>query len=211
MPSGDRPGMLSRSAAGMVASAASAITVRSGRLRPTKGARNTASQAMRSSGDSSARASASRSRTTATSASGSRFTPTKGTLLADSAARMARRCVRAPASTAMLSPGRVRTRSAIDCAAACASFCAQFSAATRYSRGSPSRLTRAATLARCRTALRRTSSASGNTRANTSLHHCTSAGAERKLRRRVSDSRCRPASPAARTVANLPTSALRKP
>ena len=104
MPSGDSPGMSPLNTAGTVESrAASAITVRSASDNPTNGARSTASQATRSSGDSSARASASRSRTTGTSASGSRFTPMNGTPRAPSAARIARRCPRAPASTATLS------------------------------------------------------------------------------------------------------------
>ncbi len=55
--------------------------------------------------------------------------------------------------------------------------------------GRPSAPARAATLARCRTAPRRTSSDEGNTRANISLHQCTSAGAERKLRRNSSGCR----------------------
>ena len=102
------PGWSPLSTAGTVESrAASAITVRSTRDNPTNGARSTASQATRSSGDSRARASASRSRTTGTSASGSRFTPMNGTPRAPSAARIARRWPRAPASTATLSSGRL--------------------------------------------------------------------------------------------------------
>ena len=102
-----------------------------------------------------------------------------------SAARIARRCGRAPASTAMVSPGRVRTSSAIRSAAA-------FGLGSRGPQ-SPSTRYRCAVRLRDRCARRRwpgaarrcvrTSSASGNTRANTSLHQCTSAGAERKLRR----------------------------
>ena len=61
--------------------------------------------------------------------------------------------------------------------------------------GAPSSWVRAGTLARCRTALLRTSSAMGNTRAKISLHQCTRPGAERKLRRSSSAVSGRPASP----------------
>ena len=98
--------------------------------------------------------------------------------------RIARRCGRAPASTAMDSLGLrafqfrdqirgvlgLRLRAAIALDAIDARLAARDSCARRRSPGAARRCLR-------------TSSGRGNTRANTSLHQCTSAGAERKLRR----------------------------